>query len=37
MVQLSRHFTRRPVLGIAAALLLASPASWAQTAWPNKP
>ena len=38
MVQLSRHFTRRPVLGMAAAILLSTTsAAWAQTAWPNKP
>ncbi len=38
MVQLSRHFTRRPVLGMAAAILLSTTsATWAQTAWPNKP
>ena len=38
MVQLSGHFTRRPVLGMAAAILLTTTsAAWAQTAWPNKP
>jgi tripartite-type tricarboxylate transporter receptor subunit TctC len=38
MVQLSRHFSRRPVLGMAAAVLLSTTSvAWAQTAWPNKP
>ena len=38
MVQLSRHFTRRPVLCMAAAILLSTTsAAWAQTGWPNKP
>lgn len=38
MTQLSRHFSRRPVLGIAAAVLLSTTSmAWAQSAWPNKP
>ncbi len=38
MALFSRHFPRRTVLGMAAALCLASvPAAWAQTAWPSKP
>ena len=38
MGSFSRHFPRRTVLGMAAALCLASvPAAWAQTAWPSKP
>ncbi|MFN8955469.1 MAG: Bug family tripartite tricarboxylate transporter substrate binding protein, partial [Burkholderiales bacterium] len=37
-LHLSHSFTRRPVWGIAAALLFAlAPTAWAQTAWPNKP
>lgn len=35
---LSRAFSRRPVLGMAAAVLLSTTSvAWAQTAWPNKP
>ena len=35
---LSRALTRRPVLGMAAAiLLLTTSAAWAQTSWPSKP
>ena len=38
MVQMSRHFTRRPILGMAAAVLLSTNSvAWAQNAWPNKP
>ena len=38
MVQLSHAFTRRPVLGMAAAILLSTTTgAWAQTAWPGKP
>lgn len=38
MTQLSRQFSRRPVLGIAAAVLLSTTSmAWAQSAWPNKP
>ena len=38
MVHVSRHFSRRPVLGMAAAVLLSVTSSaWAQTAWPSKP
>ena len=38
MVQMSHHFTRRPILGMAAAVLLSTTSvAWAQTAWPNKP
>ncbi|WP_293749990.1 tripartite tricarboxylate transporter substrate binding protein [Limnohabitans sp. Rim8] len=36
--KLSRSLTRRPVLGLAAAVLLSTTsAAWAQTAWPTKP
>ena len=34
----SRSLTRRPVLGMAAAILLSTTsAAWAQSAWPSKP
>ena len=38
MVHFSKSFTRRPVLGMVAAVVLSTTtAAWAQTAWPNKP
>ena len=38
MVHFSKSFTRRPVLGMVAAVVLSTTtAAWAQSAWPNKP
>ncbi len=38
MAPMSRHFSRRPVLGMAAAVLLSTTSvAWAQGAWPTKP
>ncbi|WP_414015194.1 hypothetical protein [Limnohabitans sp.] len=35
---MSRHFSCRPVLGMAAAVLLSTASvAWAQGAWPHKP
>ena len=37
-VQMSRSFSRRPILGMAAEVLLSTTSvAWAQGAWPNKP
>jgi hypothetical protein len=35
---MSRYFSRRPILGMAAEVLLSTTSvAWAQGAWPNKP